>query len=319
MNWTPRGRTRARAGERRSAVGRRLKRQVGSVETPGVKACPHCEAELRDSVIRCTRCGRSLREPVEPDAVPESAPAAAVASARSSPTPTALAEGPRPTGLPDARAFAPASATWDPTPASGPTSALAEVESHRALPQSRRSRGPDLWIMWAGIAAVVAGVLAYLAVADPWVHLTVSLPETDFEEALRVQVTVKGQAAFAGTAAKALAIILAAFGLVWCVFGFHRGWTIPGIANPALAILVTTAGLGLTVVASMVWFVWEDAMVLRAKAAGLTTSAMRELLDRQPTPLVEIERLWGMMSFGGMMLLGLGASCLGWWAYRRRG
>ena len=173
--------------------------------------------------------------------------------------------------------------------------------------------------MLAGLAAIVAGVLAYLTVEDLWVHLTVSLPETDLEEALLVELSVKGQTAFAGTAAKALGATLAVFGLVWLVFGFNRRLTIPGIANPGLALLVSVAGLGLTVVASMVWFAWEDAMVLRAKTVGMSAKAMTELLDRQPAPLVEIERLSGLMTFGGMMLLGLLASSVGWWAYHRRG
>jgi hypothetical protein len=277
-------------------------------------------------VIRCTRCGRSLREPREPESAEAARPAEVVRPAEAGAgsvgpeppvAPTTVAEAPRPSGIPSARAFAPAGATWDPMP--GPTSALAEVEAHRALPTGERSLGPDLWILLAGLAAIVAGVLAYLIVQDPWVHLTVSVPEGEFQEAIRVEVVARGQVAFAGTAAKALGGILAAFGLVWIVFGFNRRWTIPGIANPALAILVSVAGIGLTVVASMVWFVWEDAMVLRAKPAGMSAKAMAELLDRQPAPLVEIERLSGLMTFGGLMALGLLASSLGWWAYRRRG
>ena len=100
---------------------------------------------------------------------------------------------------------------------------------------------------------------------------------------------------------------------------FQRGWSIPGILSPALAILVTLAGLGMTFLSSMVWFVWEDSMVLRAKTAGMTANEMRALLDNQPVPIVVIERLPGMISFGGMMALGLFASCLAWWAYHRRG
>lgn len=46
---------------------------------------------------------------------------------------------------------------------------------------------------------------------------------------------------------------------------------------------------------------------------------MKRLLDAQPAPLVQIERLSGLMSFAVMMMLGLFAACLGWWAYQRRG
>jgi hypothetical protein len=72
------------------------------------------------------------------------------------------------------------------------------------------------------------------------------------------------------------------------------------------------------VLAAMVWFVWEDAMVMRAKAADMSVQAMKELLNLQPAPLVQIQRLSGLLTFGGTMLLGLVASCLGWYAYRRR-
>ena len=269
-------------------------------------------------MIKCSRCGRGLREPREPETLETVEAVAGTTGPPPAPASTAVAEAPRPSGIPSARAFAPAGASWDPMP-TGPTSALAEVEAHRALPTDRRPHGPDLWILLAGLAAIVAGVLAYLIVQDPWVHLTVSVPEGEFQEAIRVEVVARGQVAFAGTAAKALGVGLAAFGLVWFVFGFNRRWTIPGIANPALAILVSSAGIGLTVVSSMIWFVWEDAMVLRAKTAGMSADAMTQLLDRQPAPLVEIERLSGLMTFGGMMILGLFASSLGWWAYRRRG
>ena len=92
----------------------------------------------------------------------------------------------------------------------------------------------------------------------------------------------------------------------------------PGILNPALSILVTVAGLGVALLSSMVWFVWQDAMIARAENVGLTTREMTQLLDQQPIPIVVIERLPGLISFGGMMAFGLFASCLGWWAYRRR-
>jgi hypothetical protein len=45
---------------------------------------------------------------------------------------------------------------------------------------------------------------------------------------------------------------------------------------------------------------------------------MTQLLDQQPIPIVVIERLPGLISFGGMMAPGLFASCPGWWSCRRR-
>jgi hypothetical protein len=68
----------------------------------------------------------------------------------------------------------------------------------------------------------------------------------------------------------------------------------------------------------MVWFVWQDSMIARAENVGFTTREMTQLLDQQPIPIVVIERLPGLISFGGIMALGLFASCLGWWSCRRR-
>jgi hypothetical protein len=173
-------------------------------------------------------------------------------------------------------------------------------------------------MLLAGLAAAGAGALAFLAIREPWVHMTVTRAATDTDPELVATLSLRGRAAFVGTAGTGLAIALAVLGVVWFFYGFQRGWTMPGIFNPGLGLLVTTAGLTATALAAMVWFVWEDAMVLRAKAAGLSMQAMKRLLDLQPAPLVLIQRLSGLLTFGGMMVLGLLASCLGWYAYRRR-
>lgn len=173
-------------------------------------------------------------------------------------------------------------------------------------------------MLLSGLIAVGAGALAYLAVREQWVHLTVTQEQTDVLEGVVVQLTLRGQAALIGTIGTALAVALTAFGVVWCFYGLQRGWTMPGISNPALALLVASAGIGATVFSAVVWYVWEDAMVLHAKATDLSIGAMRELLDRQPNPFVQIERLSGLMRFGGMMVLGFCAACLAWWAYRKR-
>ena len=274
-------------------------------------------------MIRCAHCRRNISDG---ELSLEAAPAG-VGSGPTTTRPVPAAAPPRPptaseiprtepaTTFAPSTVSAPARQAWAP-PATFP---LSNIETRRAMPESRRTFGPDLWMLWAGMAAAAAGILAYLAVKEPWAHLTVTQPATEVADAVVVQVTVRGHAAFVGTAGTVLAIVLAVFGVLWFFYGFQRGWSMPGILNPALAILVTVAGLGMTLFASMVWFVWEDAMVLRASAAGLTPREMRTLLETQPIPIVEIERLPGMVSFGGMMALGLVAACLGWWAYRRRG
>jgi hypothetical protein len=173
-------------------------------------------------------------------------------------------------------------------------------------------------MLCAGIAAAVAGVLASLAVADRWVHLTVTEAPTELEEGQVLQLTLRAGGATIGTIATALAIALIAFGAVWFCFGLQRGWTMPGITNPLIAMLVAIAGMATAYLASMVWYVWEEAMIQRSHRAGLSAHAMRDLLDRQPNPDVAIERLSGLVTFGGMMALGLLIACFAWWAYRRR-
>jgi hypothetical protein len=286
-----------------------------------MKTCPHCSGEIRDSVIRCTHCGRSLAEAPQ-NGTPAGRPSSAVPTPRIGAAPArATTTAPAPPVAAPRVAASPASRTttaprndWAP-----PASALSELSTHRAMPEVKRQWGPDMWMLWAGMAAAAAGILAFLALKEPWAHLTITTAATEGTEALLVDVTVKASSAFVGKAGAVIAIVLAAYGVTWFFYGFQRGWSIPAILSPALAILVTLAGLGMTFLSSMVWFVWEDSMVLRAKTAGLTPNEMKALLDQQPVPIVSIERLPGMVSFGGMMALGLFAACLAWWAYRRRG
>ena len=174
-------------------------------------------------------------------------------------------------------------------------------------------------MLLAGLGAAVAGALAYLTVATEWVHLDITRQATDGGiEELMTALTLRGKAALVGHAGTGLAIALAVLGLVWFFYGFQKGWTMPAVFTPAIGWLVTIAGIIATVLSSMVWFVWEDAMVDHAAAAGLSTKEMRELVNLQPAPLVGIERLPGLATFGLMMGLGFLASCLAWTAYRRR-
>jgi hypothetical protein len=173
-------------------------------------------------------------------------------------------------------------------------------------------------MLCAGFAAVVVGVLAYLGVAERWVHLIVTEAPTEFDEGRVLQLTLRANVATIGTIATALAIGLVVFGALWFCFGLQRGWTMPGITNPLFAMLVALGGMATAYLSARVWYVWEEAMVRRAHRAGLSARAMRELLDQQPNPDVSIERLAGLVTFGGMMALGLLTTCLAFWAYRRR-
>ena len=272
-----------------------------------MKACPHCEAELRDSVIRCTRCGKSLKD------APDESGGASVSDANGSPAPAAA-----PASSSSSVATKTATAWTTPASLSRPHAAPADMAALRAMPAKKTSSRPDPWMLLAGLATAIAGILAYLAVKDPWVHLTVTQPARELEEAIVVELTLRGQAAFVGTVGTVLGIALAGFGCIWFFYGFQRGWTIPGLFNPAIAMLCAVVGLLATVLSSMVWFVWQDAAIARAKVTGLSTRAMTELLGQQPVPIVTIERLGGLFRFGGMMVAGLLATCLAWYAYRQR-
>jgi hypothetical protein len=298
-----------------------LKRASAQVETPEVKTCPHCDGEIRDSVIRCTHCGRNLHEEDEGREPAKAGTASGALSARPAHTSPAVSARPAHPSPPVATRprTGPEPDVWAEVPAAPPVSRLGDASAYRALPATtRRSWGPDIWMLWAGMATIAAGVLAYEAVKQPWVHLTVTRPETEFAKAEIVQLSLRGQAAFVGVAGQTLAITIAVFGLIWFFYGFQRGWSMPGLVNPLLGIVVSSIGIAMTALSSVVWFVWEHAMILRAGAGGITASEMQELLDQQPPPHVQIERLSGLMSFGGMMVLGLFAASLGWWAYRRR-
>lgn len=119
------------------------------VETREVKPCPFCDAELRDSVIRCTRCGRWLMGEDGPDGrVPE---AATVAPARTSPAapatwPAPSAPPPRPPTLAGTR----------------PGVAPNRPAALRALPtERRRSARVDVALLLAALAGAGAAVLAW--------------------------------------------------------------------------------------------------------------------------------------------------------------
>jgi hypothetical protein len=112
--------------------------------------------------------------------------------------------------------------------------------------------------------------------------------------------------------------VLGVYGAIWFFFGFDRGSTIPWFVSPAVAILASIAGAIGVVLSAMVWFVWKDAAIPHAQVVRMSTEELTELLNRQPNPLVEIQRLSGLMRFGGAMAIGLLAACTAWWSYRKR-
>ncbi len=287
-----------------------------------MKPCPFCEAELRDSVIKCTRCGRSLRGDPEPS--PEHEPArAGTTLGLGAPTVSGGSRGSK-VGFPQQEPAAPPReiAVWA-TPSTRASGAGSDSVPHlaglRALPSDqRRSHRPDFALLLAAVATIGAAVIAWRSIGDPWVNLLITDTSDRLDPKFVGDITLHGQAAMAGVIGQGLAALLGVFGLLWLVYGFDRGSTVPWFANPATAIIASIAGLIGTAVSAMVWFVWQDAAVKHARAVKMSVDELRTLLDLEPQPLVEIQRLSGLMRFGGAMLIGLLASSTAWWCYHKR-
>jgi hypothetical protein len=173
-------------------------------------------------------------------------------------------------------------------------------------------------LLLASIAAVGAAVLAWQAIADPWVTLVITDTSDRLDPKFIGEITLRGQAALAGLIGQAIAAVLGVYGAVWFFFGFDRGSTMPWYVNPAIAIAAAIAGAIGVLVSGVLWFVWQDAAVRHAKAVQMTGAELRELLERQPIPLVEIHQQAGLLRFGGAMLFGLLAASTAWWSYRKR-
>jgi hypothetical protein len=189
----------------------------------------------------------------------------------------------------------------------------------RALPHERRRSGkPDVALILVALVTIGAAMIAWHAIGQPWVKLTITDTSDRMDPQLVGDITLRGQAAMLGTIGRGLAVALGVYGLLWLVYGFDRGSTVPWFANPSGAILVTVAGLIGTAVSAMVWFVWEDAAVARARAVKMSVDELNELLHLQPEPLVQIERLTGLVRFGGAMVIGLLAACAAWWCSHKR-
>jgi hypothetical protein len=212
-------------------------------------------------------------------------------------------------------------ATTTPTRRPTATGALAtDLGARRALPGERRgSARPDFALLFSALGAVAAAVLAWQAIADPWVRLVVTDTTDKLNPKLVGDITLRGHAAFVGILGQGLAAVIGAFSVLWFLYGFDRGSTMPGFVNPAIAILAAVAGVIGVAVSAMVWYVWQDAAVQHARAVHMTVQELRAFLDLKPEPLVQIERLPGLLRFAGAMAIGLVASCTAWWAYRQRG
>jgi hypothetical protein len=275
-----------------------------------VKPCPFCDAELRDSVIRCTQCLRSL----DGKADPEHDSALAASSSSSVATrvePRAPAAGPTP-WVTEAWATPSTRAPLEYDPAF-------DVGAMRALPRERRqSARPDFVLLLASVAACAAAYLAWKSVPLPWVELVIT-DTRDLDPVLVGNIVLRGELALVGTIGLALAGVLGTLGLTWLFYGIDRGSNVPWFVNPAIAIAATLVGIVGAILSSTVWFVWKDAAIERSRAVGLSPEKLKELLDLQPPPFVEIQRQAGLLRFSGLMLVGFLAACTAMWSTHRRG
>lgn len=285
-----------------------------------MKLCPFCRGELRDSVIRCTHCKRSLAEAAEDAAVlpakvaDVSVPGPAIA-ARASVTGTTAPAPPRPSAV-DVWAI-----SSEPVPRD--SARIGDANSRPspglALTAPRRRPMVDAALLLAGLGLIVAGVLAFGSAHQEWIRLQITHLGEDSIPDVTARVTLRGDDALVGVIGLCLAIAMIVWGAIWTWYAFDAGTHVPVVAAPAIVILVTVAGIGAAALAGSLWFVWSEAAIAHAHQAGLTTAALRALLDQHPAPEVALQRMPSLMRFGEAMVLGQIASYASLWSNRRRG
>jgi hypothetical protein len=310
-----------------------LKRRVFGVENPRVKVCPGCEAENRDSVIRCTTCGATFpagsRNAARADAHPGAA-STAVPWAQGAPHISATAvETSERTTVPGpsrndrssvwstpAATLRPPTATASalPTTHSGP-----DANARRALPTtSRTSNRPDAALLLAALVAAAAAYMAWGAITMRWMQITIGDTQEGVARTFGT-ATFRASDAMIGTLAQIVVIVIAAGAMLWFFFGLQRGWTMPWFSTPAIGIVAAVTGIAATFVSSFVWFVWRDAVFAAAERYGETASRLRRFLDDPDhRPSITLHRLAATQRFITMLAIALAASCIAWWAYRRR-
>jgi len=172
------------------------------------------------------------------------------------------------------------------------------------------------------LAAVVAGFAAYQAwgtLALRWVQISVSRSDSEGNASVVGTASFRATESLAGTLGEGVVILLAASAALWLFFGLQRGWNMPWFATPVIGIVASVLALAGTALASVLWFVWRDAMVENATRFGISRAGLVEVLeDADRSPLVGLHRLSAPTRFGTMVALALLASCAAWWSYRKR-
>jgi hypothetical protein len=173
-------------------------------------------------------------------------------------------------------------------------------------------------LLLAAVTTIVAAFLAWQAIDHQWVRLVITDTSDRLDPQLVGDITLRGRAALVGVLGRGLVLVIGALGVAWLLHGFDKGSTMRWFVNPAFAIVAALVGLLGAIMSAMVWFVWEDAAVVRARAVKMSVDELNELLHLQPEPLVQIERLTGLVRFGGAMVIGLLAACAAWWCSHKR-
>jgi hypothetical protein len=172
------------------------------------------------------------------------------------------------------------------------------------------------------VAALVAGASAYLAwgaIPVKWMTITIANSQDGGAITTLGTATLKASDAMIGTLAQMVVAAVAVSAVLWFFFGLQRGWTMPWFSSPAFAIGATIAGIGGTIVSSLLWFGWRDAVFAVAQKYGETQQSLEAFLeDPDNQPIITMRRLAGPGRFAEMLLVALLASCVAWWAYRKR-
>ena len=172
------------------------------------------------------------------------------------------------------------------------------------------------------LAAIVVGYAAYAAWNTfelRWVQIALSQTDTEGNVSPVGTATFRASEAMVGTLGHAVVVILAASALLWFFFGLQRGWNMPWLASPAIALIGAASAIAGTVLSSALWFVWRDAMVANATRFGVSHDELNGILENvERSPVVAVQRLVGPGRFGALMALAAVASCAAWWCYRKR-
>jgi len=282
-----------------------------------MKTCPHCGGQIRPSVIRCVHCGTPLAG--EPAGAPADVTIQTASVATGVPSPATDLPGAGAVGAPPTPRPAPDPWVTPAVRADAQTKLPPVTPPRRPEATRATSRRTDLVLTGAAVLAVAGSVAAYSALPLPWVRAELTTTSERSGVTVVADMIFRGSDSVAGTVGLGVAVTLLALGILWFWYSLDRGLTMPTFAHPLLALLAAVIGAVVLAFCRLGYLFWDDAIVTRAREAGMTKEAMRQLLDSRPAPDIAIEQLTGAYRFGTGVLLALVAGVVAWWSQRRRG